>query len=132
MITIRHLERLFSDHNHRRLYRELIAGRPEATFALEGILARVVPIAALGILRLDELSQSASPVHRRLLNVVLTAQQADGGWGDPMTRDPERVRWDVLEEKITIEHARREYGVALDPATLAILPGETARLRAAR
>jgi N-methylhydantoinase B/oxoprolinase/acetone carboxylase alpha subunit len=49
-----------------------------------------------------------------------------------MTRDPERVRWDVLEEKITIEHARREYGVALDPATLAILPGETARLRAAR
>ena len=55
-----------------------------------------------------------------------------GGWGDPMTRDPERVRWDVLEEKITVEYARREYGVALDPTTLEIQPAETARLRAAR
>ena len=49
-----------------------------------------------------------------------------------MTRDPERVRWDVLEEKITVEYARREYGVALDPTTLEILPDETARLRAPR
>ena len=55
-----------------------------------------------------------------------------GGWGDPLARDPERVRWDVLEEKITVEHARRDYGVALDPATLEILSEETARLRAAR
>jgi N-methylhydantoinase B len=54
-----------------------------------------------------------------------------GGWGDPFTRDPERVRWDVLEEKLTVGHARRAYGVALDPVTLAILPEETARLRAA-
>jgi hypothetical protein len=84
MITIRHIERLFSDHQHRRLYRELISGRPEATFALEPVLARVVPIAALGIIRLDELSQSASALYRRLLNVVLTAQQSDGGWGEPM------------------------------------------------
>jgi hypothetical protein len=84
MITIRHIERLFSDQNHRRLYRELIAGRPEATFALDGALARVVPISALGMIRLDELSQSHTSLYRRLLNVVLTAQQADGGWGDPL------------------------------------------------
>lgn len=84
MITIRHIERLFTDQNHRRLYRELIAGRPEATFALDGVLARVVPIAALGMIRLDELSQSHTALYRRLLNVVLTAQQPDGGWGDPM------------------------------------------------
>jgi hypothetical protein len=85
MITIRHLERLFDDHQHRRLYRELIAGRPEATFALEPVLARAVPIAALGMIRLDELSQSHTALYRRLLNVVLTAQQPDGGWTDPMT-----------------------------------------------
>lgn len=85
MMTIRHIERLFDDHQHRRLYRELIAGRPEATFALEPVLARVVPIAALGMLRLDELSQSHTSLYRRLLNVVLTAQQPDGGWSDPMT-----------------------------------------------
>jgi hypothetical protein len=85
MITIRHIERLFDDQQHRRLYRELIAGRPEATFALEPVLARVVPIAALGMMRLDELSQSHTALYRRLLNVVLTAQQVDGGWTDPMT-----------------------------------------------
>ena len=85
MITVRHIERLFEDHQHRRLYRELIAGRPEATFALEPVLARAVPIAALGMIRLDELSQSHTGLYRRLLNVVLTAQQADGGWTDPMT-----------------------------------------------
>src|SRR5688500_3408727 len=84
MITLRHIERLFSDHQHRRLYRELIAGRPEATFALELVLGRAVPIAALGMIRLDELSQSCSPLYRRLLSVVLTAQQPDRGWADPM------------------------------------------------
>jgi hypothetical protein len=85
MITIRHIERLFDDHQHRRLFRELIAGRPEATFALEPVLARPVPIAALGMMRLDELSQSHTALYRRLLNVVLTAQQPHGGWTDPMT-----------------------------------------------
>src|SRR4051794_29446553 len=84
MITIRHIERLFSDHQHPRLYRELIAGRPEAAVGLEAVLARVVPIAALGMIRLDELSQSHTSMYRRLLGVVLTSQQADGGWGNAM------------------------------------------------
>jgi hypothetical protein len=85
MITVRYIERLFSGQQHPRLYRELIAGRPEAAFALQALLARPVAIAALGMLRLDELSQSLTSVYRRLLGVVLTAQQRDGGWGDPMT-----------------------------------------------
>ena len=85
MITLRQIERLFGDQQHRRLYRELIAGRPEATFALEPVLGRPVAVAALGMLRLDELSQSHGSLYRRLLNVVLLGQQADGGWGDPMT-----------------------------------------------
>src|SRR4051812_7272654 len=84
MITIRHIERLFADQQHRRLYRELVAARPEGAFALEGALARVVPIAALGMIRLDELTQGHTALYRRLLNVVLTSQQSDGGWGDPM------------------------------------------------
>jgi N-methylhydantoinase B len=54
-----------------------------------------------------------------------------GGWGDPRARDPAAVRQDVREEKVSLEHARRAYGVALDPTTLEILPAETARLRAA-
>ena len=54
-----------------------------------------------------------------------------GGWGDPLDRDPERVLQDVLEEKLTAEYARREYGVAIDPAAPRVLASETARLRAA-
>jgi len=53
-----------------------------------------------------------------------------GGWGDPSGRDPERVLRDVLEEKITPEYARREYGVAIDRATWKVVAAETARLRA--
>jgi N-methylhydantoinase B len=53
-----------------------------------------------------------------------------GGWGDPFTRDPGRVLRDVREEKISLDYARREYGVAIDPATGAVLGEETARLRA--
>jgi hypothetical protein len=49
------------------------------------VLARVVPVAALAMIRLDELSQAHHPFYRRLLNVILTSQQPDGGWGDPLT-----------------------------------------------
>ena len=63
-------------------------------------------------------------------DLVLVAP--DGGWGDPFERDPERVRRDVMEEKITAAYARREYGVAIDERTGAIQSEETARLRARR
>jgi hypothetical protein len=36
----------------------------------------------------------------------------------------------VLEEKISVPYARREYGVAIDERTWTIVPEETARLRA--
>src|SRR5688572_29850183 len=83
MMTIRQLERQFSQYQFRRLYQELVTGRPEAAAGLEVILSRTVPIAALGLIRLDELTQSHLPLYRRLLGVVLTSQQKDGGWGDP-------------------------------------------------
>ena len=54
-----------------------------------------------------------------------------GGWGDPFERDPEHVLRDVLEEKISVAYARREYGVAIDERTWMIVPEDTARLRAA-
>ena len=53
-----------------------------------------------------------------------------GGWGDPLQRDPERVLHDVMEEKITVAYARREYGVAIDERTWKVVPEETTRLRA--
>jgi hypothetical protein len=42
-----------------------------------------------------------------------------GGWGDPAERDPAHVAHDVAEDKLSAEYARREYGMAIDPA-----PGE--------
>jgi N-methylhydantoinase B len=41
-----------------------------------------------------------------------------GGWGDPLERDPERVRTDVARGFITARGAFEDYGVTLDPATL--------------
>jgi N-methylhydantoinase B len=52
-----------------------------------------------------------------------------GGWGNPFERDPELVRADVWNEKVTLDHAREIYGVAIDPKTLQIDWTETERLR---
>ena len=54
-----------------------------------------------------------------------------GGWGDPLDRDPELVLRDVLEEKLTPEYARREYGVVIDPGAGQVLVEETQRCRTA-
>jgi 5-oxoprolinase (ATP-hydrolysing) len=37
-----------------------------------------------------------------------------GGYGDPLDRDPERVRSDVLDGFTTVELAERDYGVCID------------------
>jgi N-methylhydantoinase B len=36
-----------------------------------------------------------------------------GGWGDPRDRDPEAVRRDVLNEKVSAAAAREHYGLVL-------------------
>jgi N-methylhydantoinase B len=36
-----------------------------------------------------------------------------GGWGDPLERDPRKVLEDVLDEYVSVEAARRDYGVVL-------------------
>ena len=44
----------------------------------------------------------------------LAMNSTGGGYGDPLDRDPEKVRWDVREEIISLERAREVYGVILD------------------
>ncbi|MEM0444755.1 MAG: hydantoinase B/oxoprolinase family protein [Nitrososphaerota archaeon] len=61
--------------------------------------------------------------------VVSLRSGGGGGWGDPLEREPERVRMDVKNEYITIETARNIYGVVLDPETLEIDREATAKLR---
>jgi N-methylhydantoinase B len=53
-----------------------------------------------------------------------------GGYGDPYARDPELVLEDVIEGRVTPEHARAAYGVAiLEGAPPRIDQSETDRLR---
>ncbi len=60
-----------------------------------------------------------------------------GGWGDPLLRDPERVKRDVRDEYCTIEGAKRDYGVAIigdpliDPEELEVDYEQTNALRRA-
>ena len=53
---------------------------------------------------------------------------AGGGYGDPLARDPARVRDDVANGLLSAEAACRDYGVALTPAGI-VDETETARLR---
>ena len=54
-----------------------------------------------------------------------------GGNGDPLDRDPQHVLNDVLEERVTIDHARKEYGVVILEGDPTILDRDsTDRLRA--
>ena len=52
-----------------------------------------------------------------------------GGYGDPLVRPVECVVDDVLDRKISIESARQDYGVVIDPNTFAVSEGETEALR---
>ncbi len=52
-----------------------------------------------------------------------------GGYGDPFTRDVESVKRDVLYEYVSIEGAKRDYGVVIDPESLEIDHDATAALR---
>ena len=62
--------------------------------------------------------------------VVSSVTGSGGGFGDPLDREPERVREDVLDGYVTVAQARAEYGVALDPESLEPDEAETAKLRA--
>lgn len=53
-----------------------------------------------------------------------------GGYGDPLQRDPQIVAADVVDGYVSIEKAREDYGVAIDPATLTVDMAETEELRA--
>ena len=85
MITVRQIERLWSAKFYEKLFKELMANRPEASFHYQIDLNNAVPAAALGLIRMDELSQSANPLYQQMLRTLLNRQESDGGWGDPMT-----------------------------------------------
>lgn len=52
-----------------------------------------------------------------------------GGWGNPLERDPELVKEDVIDEYISVEGAERSYGVIINPDTMEIDYERTAARR---
>ncbi len=85
MITLRQIERLWFIKDYARLARELLMARPETCPRLQTEIAREpAATAAMAVIRLDELSQSYAPVSSTLVRAILSRQDSDGGWGDPL------------------------------------------------
>jgi N-methylhydantoinase B len=57
---------------------------------------------------------ASTPIWRTTPRTIFRYQTGGGGgWGDALTRDPERVLRDVRDEYISIEGAYRDYGVVV-------------------
>jgi N-methylhydantoinase B len=68
--------------------------------------------------------------------VVAAQSGGGGGWGDPLERAAESVLADVLDRCVSVEGARHDYGVVIDPTDHTIdreaTEAERARLAEAR
>jgi len=62
-------------------------------------------------------------------DVVSSVLSGTGGYGDPLKRDPNAVLQDVRNGFVSVEAARKDYGVAIDAARWCVDVPETARLR---
>ena len=86
---------------------------------------------------LNPTGQNDQPVQAK---ITMTMKRGDvlrhelagaAGWGDPLERDPNAVLRDVRNEMISVDTARRDYGVAVDIDTWSIDESETKKLRKA-
>ncbi len=62
-------------------------------------------------------------------DVVSIFAGGGGGYGNPLERDHRHVREDVVNGLVTVEAARRDYKVVIDPQTLEVDMDATQRLR---
>jgi N-methylhydantoinase B len=62
-------------------------------------------------------------------DLIVMDAAGGGGFGDPMDRDPEMVREDVIQGYVSLEKAKEDYGVVIDPATMNADPAATEELR---
>ena len=62
---------------------------------------------------------------------VIIRTGGGGGWGNPLSRPADKVRWDVIEGIVSADAAKSEYGVVLRPDQ-SIDEAATARERASR
>jgi len=82
-----------------------------------------------------ELTAKVTMTPMRRGDVFIHDQPGPGGWGDPLERDPARVLRDVLNELVSVDAARDDYGVVITAARevdAAATTRRRAELRAAR
>ena len=100
---------------------------------MPGALARIVKVERDG-------TETPRPaIGDTTLNVgewIKGSEAGGGGYGDPLQRNPERVRLDVLENWVSMECARDVYGVVLtgsgEPMSVNGSATETLRSRLAK
>lgn len=85
MLTVRQIERLYSARDFSRLLHDLTSHRADALIRWDARANRATLAAAMAAARLDELSQAHHPYCGKMIQVVIAAQEADGGWGDPLS-----------------------------------------------
>jgi N-methylhydantoinase B len=64
--------------------------------------------------------------------VVMARKGGGGGWGSPLDREPANVLADVLDEYVSIEAARTDYGVVIYHERMEVDTAATERLRSER
>jgi len=62
-------------------------------------------------------------------DVVTIDAAGGGGYGNPLEREPEMVESDVMEGYVSVEKAREDYGVVIDPKTMKVDEKATRKLR---
>jgi len=77
----------------------------------------------------EELAETVREAPLEPGDIVQVNMNAGGGYGDPLEREAERVRGDVLDGYVSVAGAREDYGVVIDPEKLTIDQNATTELR---
>jgi N-methylhydantoinase B len=121
-----------------------VAGRQDLVGTEDAVYAATVPVAGVLDPQRKTLDPdgtyfyfASTPVWHTEPNSMFRYQtNGGGGWGDPLQRDPERVRADVRDEYVSVEGAYERYGVVVvgdpqsDPEGVRVDVEATTRRRA--
>jgi hypothetical protein len=85
MTTVRQINGLLTEGHTGRLFGELCQYRSDVPPALMAELGgSALATAALAAIRLQELSQTQTPVSRNLIAKLVASQESNGGWGNTL------------------------------------------------
>jgi N-methylhydantoinase B len=80
----------------------------------------------------NQIVQGGSYNHMKAQEILVNNTGGGGGYGHPFDRELEKVKYDVINDFVSIDAALKEYGVVIDPKTLEINESETHKVRASR